>query len=248
MLESVMQPPQPPQIQEITMMDLANEGMIEMVKVPMQRIYVGVVVGDKKLYGRLLNCSEYPIITIMNLHTGSPYPLSDVRMVKDMQRYINKVRSLIVAHASTSTNVKVMVPRGTDVEALRQQWAQPGAIIEVDFAEGTPIPVAPLPMPNELYANEQQAKSDIDHQLGLFDNMMGNSASAPDTYRGIMMLDEFGQRRIKVKQAVIEQALRELGKVLIAFIQEFYVAEKQVRILQPNNSMTEYAINKRLVS
>ena len=218
---ALMEPPQQPQIQEATMDLLIQENQVEMVKVPMQRVYMGVVVGDKKIYGRLLNCSEYPIITMMNLHTGSPYPLSDVRMVKDMQRYINKIRSLIVAHASTSTNVKVMVPRGTDTEALREQWAQPGAIIEVDFAEGTPIAVAPLPMPNELYANEQQAKTDIDHQLGLFDNMMGNSQSAPDTYRGIMMLDEFGQRRIKVKQATIEQALQELGKVLIAFIQEF---------------------------
>ena len=246
LLQQGMQPPQPPQIQQTIMQNLLEEGQISVVKVPMQRIYMGVVVGDKKLYGRLLNCEEYPIITMMNMHTGSPYPLSDIRMVKDMQRYINKVRSLIVAHASTSTNVKVMVPRGTDVEALKEQWAQPGAIIEVDFTEGQPVPVAPLPMPNELYQNEQVAKNDIDHQLGLYESMAGNSAAAPDTYRGIMMMDEFGQRRIKVKQAVIEQALQQLGKTLIAFIQEFYVAEKQIRILQPNNSMTEYAVNKRL--
>lgn len=246
MQQQGMQPPQPPQIQQLTMADLFAEEQITTVKVPMQRIYMGVVVGDTKLYGRLLNCEEYPIITMMNLHTGSPYPLSDVRMIKDIQRYINKVRSLIVAHASTSTNVKVMVPRGTDVAALKEQWAQPGAIIEVDFAEGQPIPVSPLPMPNELYQNEQIAKNDIDHQLGLYDSMAGNSANAPDTYRGIMMLDEFGQRRIKVKQAVIEQALQCLGKTIIAFIQEFYIAEKQLRILQPNNSINEYAVNKRM--
>jgi predicted DNA-binding protein YlxM (UPF0122 family) len=246
MQENQMQPPQPPQIQQLTMGDLLEMQQIKVVKVPMQRIYMGVVVGDKKLYGRLLNCSEYPIITMMNMHTGSPYPLSDVRMIKDMQRYINKIRSLIVAHASTSTNVKIMVPRGTDVEALKKQWSEPGAIIELDFTEGTPIPVAPLPMPNELYQNEITAKSDIDHQLGLFDSMMGNSAAAPDTYRGIMMLDEFGQRRIKVKQAVIEQGVQALGKVIIDFIQEFYIAEKQIRILQPNNSLSEYAVNKRL--
>ena len=246
MIQQGMQPPQPPQIEQITMAQLYEEGQIDAVIVPMQRIYMGVVVGNKKLYGRLLNCEEYPIITMMNMHTGSPYPLSDVRMIKDMQRYINKVRSLIVAHASTSTNVKVMVPRGTDVAALKEQWAQPGAIIEVDFAEGQPVPVAPLPMPNELYQNEQVAKNDIDHQLGLYEAMAGNSAASPDTYRGIMMMDEFGQRRIKVKQAVIEQALQELGKCLIAFIQEFYVAEKQIRILQPNNSLSEYAVNKRL--
>lgn len=246
MQEYIMNPPQPPQIQQVFMYNLLDQGMITIVPVPMQRVYMGVVIGNKKLYGRLLNCSEYPIIPFMNMHTGSPYPLSDVRLIKDTQRYINKVRSLIIAHASTSTNVKVMVPRGTDTEALKEQWAQPGAIIEVDFAEGQPIPVAPLPMPTALYENEAISKADIDHQLGLYESMAGNTQSSPDTYRGIMMLDEFGQRRIKVKQAVIEQGLQELGRLLIAFIQEFYVAEKQIRILQPNNSLTEYVVNKRL--
>ena len=244
--EQGMQPPQPPQTQQVTMLELAEQGLITAVKVPMQRIQMGFVAGDKTLYRRLLNCEEYPIIPLMNMHTGSPYPLSDVRLVKDMQKYINKIRSLIVAHASTSTNVKVLVPRGTDVEALKEQWAQPGAIIELDFTEGQPVPVAPLPMPNELYQNEIMAKQDIDHELGLFENMMGNPQAAPDTYRGIMMLDEFGQRRIKVKQAVIEQALTLLGKVIISFVQEFYIAEKMIRILQPNNSLSEFAINKRL--
>jgi len=246
MQQQGIQAPQPPQIQQLQMKDMLQNEQITLVKVPMQRIYMGVVAGDKFLYGRLLACEEYPIITLMNMHTGSPFPLSDVRMIKDLQKYVNKIKSLIVAHASTSTNVKVMVPRGTDVEALKEQWAQPGAIIEVDFTEGTPIPVMPLPMPNELYQNEQVAKGDIDHQLGLYDSMMGNTANAPDTYRGIMMLDEFGQRRIRVKQAVVEDALQTLGKLLIAFIQEFYVAEKQIRILQPNNSLTEFAVNKRL--
>jgi hypothetical protein len=45
---------------------------------------------------------------------------------------------------------------------------------------------------------------------------------------------------------VVEDALQTLGKLLIAFIQEFYVAEKQIRILQPNNSLTEFVVNKRL--
>ena len=246
LIDQGIEPPQQPNIQQTKMSAIVEAGNVSMVKVPMQRIYMGVVAGDKFLYGRLLSCEEYPIITLMNMHTGSPYPLSDVRMIKDLQKYVNKIKSLIVAHASTSTNVKVMVPRGTDTEALKQQWAQPGAIIEIDFAEGAPIPVMPLPMPNELYQNEIVAKSDIDHQLGLYDTMMGNSSNAPDTYRGIMMMDEFGQRRIRVKQAVVEDALQMLGKLLISFIQEFYVAEKQIRILQPNNSMTEFAVNKRL--
>ena len=73
--EQGMQPPQPPQIQQVRMMDLAEQGLITAVKVPMQRIQMGFVVGDKTLYRRLLNCEEYPIIPLMNMipvhHTRS---------------------------------------------------------------------------------------------------------------------------------------------------------------------------------
>lgn len=244
--EGQIQPPQEPQIEESRIEELFELGLIKAVSVPKQRIRMAVVVGDQLLYQRILPCEEYPIVLVMNMHTGTPYPLSDVRMVKDMQRYINKVRSLIVAHATASTNVKLLVPKGTDVEQLKKLWAQPNAIIDVDFSDGVPVPVQPLPMPNELYQNELTAKQDIDHQLGLYESMMGNSAAAPDTYRGIMMMDEFGQRKIRSKQSHIEVALQRLGTVLVPFIQEFYTVEKQFRILNPNNSMSEYAINKGL--
>jgi len=32
----------------------------------------------------------------MNIHNRTPYPVSDVRMVKDMQEYINKTRSQLI--------------------------------------------------------------------------------------------------------------------------------------------------------
>jgi len=153
--------------------------MITIVPVPMQRVYMGVVIGNKKLYGRLLNCSEYPIIPFMNMHTGSPYPLSDVRLIKDTQRYINKVRSLIIAHASTSTNVKVMVPTW---ELIQRRWKSsglsPGAIIEVDFAEGQPIPVAPLPMPTACMRTRLSRKLTLITSSDSMSPMAGNTQSS----------------------------------------------------------------------
>jgi len=173
--------------------------------------------------------------------------MSDVRMVKGMQEYINKTRSLIIAHATTSTNTKILIPSGSiDMREFEEKWAQPGVAIECDFDQGQPVPVQPSPLPNELYSNEQTAKNDIDHQLGLYELMMGNSQAAPSTYKATISIDEFGQRKMKSKLADIEVGLKRLGEIAIPMMQQLYTEEKVIRLLQPNNSMSEYVINKKL--
>ena len=95
--------------------------------------------------------------------------------------------------------------------------------------------------------NEQTAKNDIDHALGVYEMMQGNSAAAPQTYKATIALDEFGQRKMKSKLADIEAALVRLGQVAIPLMQQLYTSEKIIRVIQPNNSLSEYVVNKKLV-
>ena len=239
--------PPPPVIEKLTYQDLVEQDIIETVSVPVQRIKMCVIMGDSYLYSRILPIDHYPIVFFMNIHNRTPYPVSDVRMVKDMQEYINKTRSLIIAHATTSTNTKILIPSGSvDMQDFEQRWAQPGVAIEVDMDQGVPQPIQPTPLPNSLYQNEIAAKQDIDHQLGLYEMMMGNTDKAPDTYKATVSLDEFGQRKIKSKLQDIETGLVRMAKVAIPLMQQLYQAEKIVRLVQPNNSLTEYAINKKM--
>ena len=236
-----------PNVKIVSRAELIQEGMIDAVPIEVVKIKQCVILGDKHLYSRVLPTSSYPIVPMVNLHTRTPFPMSDVRMVKGLQDYINKTRSLIIAHATTSTNMKVLVPSGSvDMAEFEQKWAQPGVGIEVDFDLGQPVVASPTPLPNELYQNEQSAKNDIDHQLGLYEMMMGNSQAAPQTYKATISLDEFGQRKIKSKLADIESALTRVGQIAIQLMQELYQSEKVFRIVNPNNSLSEYAINKRL--
>ena len=240
--------PEPPQVEETTHEDLIQKGVINDVVVTVKRVKMCVVMGDKYLYERILPTQHYPVIFYMNMHTRTPYPVSDVRMVKGLQEYINKTRSLIIAHATTSTNLKVLVPSGSvDMKDFEEKWAQPGVGIEVDFDMGQPIVAQPAPLPNELYTNEKNAASDIDHALGLYEMMMGNSQVAPHTYKATISLDEFGQRKMKSKLADIEFGLRKMGVVVIDLMQQLYKEDKVVRILKPNNTVSEYMINKRMI-
>jgi hypothetical protein len=236
-----------PEIEQLTYQDLVDEGLIEIVSVPVQRIKMCVVIGDTYLYSRILPIEHYPIVLFQNIHNRTPYPISDVRMVKDMQEYINKTRSLIVAHATTSTNTKILIPSGSvDMQDFEQRWAQPGVAIEVDMDQGAPQPIQPTPLPSTLYQNEQVAKTDIDHQLGLYELMQGNAQAAPQTYKATISLDEFGQRKIKSKLQDIETSLARVAKVAIPLMQQLFHSEKIVRLVQPNNSINEYVINKKL--
>ena len=240
--------PEPMNVEEVSFAELIERQLIQMVVTQVKRVHMCVIMGDKHLYSRELPIEDYPIVPFMSLHTRTPYPQSDVRMIKGLQEYINKMRSLIVAHATTSTNTKILVPEGSvDMAEFEQKWAQPGVAIPYDPTDGAPMPVQPSPLPNELYSGEQVAKQDIDHQLGLYEMMMGNAQAAPQTYKATISLDEFGQRKIKSKLADIEAGLTKVAQVAIPLMQQLYTQEKVFRVIQPNNSLSEFVVNKKLI-
>ena len=233
-------------IEEVTFAELIEEGTILLNEIELTRIKQVVTVGGELLFIHALPIEEYPIVTIMNSHNRNPYPMSDVRMVKGLQSYINKIRSLIVAHASSSTNVKLLIPRGSmNKKQLEEEWGRAGtAVIEFDPELGQPIVAGPIPLPNELYKNESDAKADIERILGIYALMQGDPSAMPQTYKGTLAIDEYGQRRIKSKRDDIEEGINQVAKVVVGFIQATYTTMKVMRLLQPNHKPKEIKINE----
>ena len=228
--------------------DLIADNMIQVTEVLCDKINCIISVGDTLLYQYMKPISHYPIVTLMNHHNRNPFPISDIRLVKGLQEYINKIRSLIIAHASSSTNVKLLIPRGSmDKKRLEQDWGRAGtAVIEFDPELGQPIVAGPVPLPNELYANEKEAKADIEKILGIYALMQGDQGGAPQTYKGTIALDEFGQRRIRSKKDDVESMLNQLGKVVVQMIQWIYTDRKVIRLIQPNRESKEVIVNEDL--
>ena len=229
-----------------TYQGVVDRGIITANAITIDNVHCCVSVGDIMLYHVNFPIEHYPIVTFMNRHNRNPYPISDVRLVKGLQEYINKIRSLIVAHASSSTNVKLLIPRGSmNKKQLEEEWARAGtAVIEFDPELGQPIVAGPVPLPNELYRNEADAKADIERILGIYALMQGDQGGAPQTYKGTVALDEFGQRRIKSKKDDIEAGLNQLAKVVVQLIQAYYTNEKTIRLINPNSIPTEIALNQ----
>ena len=108
-----------------TVGELVGMGKITANEIEKCCVAMTVSVGDNMLYQRVLPTEEYPIVPLMNIHHRNPFPESDVRLFRPLQEYINKIRSLIIAHASTSTNVKLLIPRGSaDIRMIEEEWEE----------------------------------------------------------------------------------------------------------------------------
>jgi len=233
-------------VEKTSFADMIQDEKIKTNECSVDHVKCYFSIGNELLFETIYAVDHYPLVPIMNRHNRNPYPISDVRLVKGLQEYINKIRSLIIAHASSSTNVKLLIPRGSmDKKHLEEEWGRAGtAVIEYDPELGQPIVAGPIPLPNELYKNEAEAKQDIERILGIYALMQGDQGAAPQTYKGTVALDEFGQRRIKSKKDDVESALNQLAKVVIAYMQSYYTSEKVMRLLHPNTAPTEIVINK----
>ena len=230
----------------VTNAEMIEEGVIVLNRVMVDRIQRILSIGGLLVDNIIMDIDEYPIVPLMNRHNRNPYPMSDVRFVKPIQEYINKLTSLIIAHASSSTNTKLLIPRGSmDRKQLEEEWSRAGTgVIEYDPELGQPIVAGPIPLPNELYKNKEDAKTSIYQILGIHPLSQGDPSAAPQTYKGTVAIDEYAQRRIKSKLDDIDEMLNQVARVVIQLIQQTYTDEKVVRLMKPDGRTTQATLNK----
>ena len=223
-------------------------GDIEFVEVTQTRIRETCSVGQIILYQRICNTDVYPIIPVPNIWTNTPYPQSDVRKGKDLQRFINKMHSLLTAHAQASAGLKLLIPQGSvqDLEQLERDWANPNATIEYDGSFGEPHFPSPQPLAGSIMELPKQVERYIDLNMGIYEMQQGNPEAAPRTASATMQLEDFGQRRSKSKLRDIEGSIKRLGRVVYNMAKKHYNFQKTFAIVQPNNDLNEYTINKKI--
>lgn len=233
-----------------TVGELVDMGAIQSKWFMLDRIKVTATVGDQLLYEPfILETSFYPIVPLPNASNRNPYPISDVRRVRDLQDLINKTNSLILAHAANSTNLKVFYPQGSvpDPSLLEQEWSRAGAAFlpyDPAFGERGGITIAsPPPLPAELYTNMDRFIQMMERIMGVFSASQGDPTNAPSTFKGTMAIDEFGARRMKSKMDDLYTSLARLGKVCLDLAQDTYTEEKMVRLFQPDGAVQEANIN-----
>ncbi len=214
------------------------KNIVDNVQFYSTRIKQTCVAGDKLLYEQILpeTITEYPLVPFHFKWTGTPYPISAVSPLIGKQREINKAHQIMVHNASLGSSLRWMYEEGSiDAEIWEKYSSSPGALLPIRPGVERPTPVMPAPLSNAFFQIVQQGKGDMEYLAGIYSSMMGDSAGASETYRGMLALDEYGTRRIKQwMNTSIEPGLRQLGQLVLQFSQSTYTAYKRFRLIQPS--------------
>ena len=210
--------------------------IIDAIKFYENRIVVTCSVGDDiLLYERTLPVSEYPIVPISYMYTGTPYPMSSIVPLMGKQQEINKAHQIMLHNANLASNLRWMYEEGSVPEEEWERYSSaPGALLKYRQGFNAPTPVMPAPINNAFFTVVQEGKGDAEYIAGVPSAMMGFTQQQSETYRGLLANDEFGTRRLKAWMgSIAEPALEHLGKCFQMFSQSHYTAEKVFRIVQP---------------
>ena len=200
------------------------------------RIKLVCSVGDDVfLYEYELPITEYPIVPVPYLYTGTPYPMSAVMPLIGKQQEINKAHQIMVHNANLASNLRWLYEEGSvDEEEWEQYSSSPGALLKYRQGFQPPTPVLPAPINNAFYTITQEGKADAEYISGVPSAMMGFTQEQAETYRGLLANDEFGTRRLKSwMSTIVEPALEHLGKCFQMVAQKHYTIDKVFRIVQP---------------
>ena len=105
------------------------------------------------------------------------------------------------------------------------------------------VPFIPIRKSGKLPGKTIKYKYDLEYGFGIFELMQGSGMNSPSTYRGTLVVDEFGQRRIKSRRDDIENFLNQCAKVAVPLMQQIYTEEKVIRLVQPNGLEKEQRFN-----
>tara|TARA_R100000656_G_scaffold54726_1_gene43098 strand:- start:366 stop:2609 length:2244 start_codon:yes stop_codon:yes gene_type:complete len=218
--------------------------IVDAIKFYENRVKLCVIAGDKLLYEDILQIKEYPIVPFVYQHTGTPFPLGAVSPLVGKQRELNKAHQIMIHNANLASNLRWMYEEGSVPEEEWEKYSSsPGALLKYRQGFAPPAPVQPLPLNSAFYGITENAKRDMEYTSGIYSSMQGDTGSSPETYRGLLAMDEYGTRRIKAwMQNIIEPSLEHLGKIFKDFAQDTYQAHKVFRIVQPNNINEEKSI------
>ena len=219
-----------------------SKDIVNAVKFHENKIVLTCSVGDDVLlYERMLPISEYPIVPIPYMYTGTPYPMSAVMPLIGKQQEINKSHQIMLHNANLASNLRWMYEEGSVPEEEWEQYSSaPGALLKYRQGFNPPTPVLPAPINNAFFSVVQEGKQDAEYISGVPSAMMGFTQEQPETYRGLLANDEFGTRRLKSwMSSIVEPCLEHLGRVFQEVAQKHYSIDKVFRIVQPEAGQQE---------
>lgn len=183
-------------------------------------------------------------------YQGIQYTRSFCYYAKDAQRALNYTG---VSIAQCLKNLRREPYLGTlaNIRGHEDDWKNPERVQGILLAEPDPI-TKQLPIKqgaseisSSLMTNYQRLTNDIQSQLGMYAEMMGDETNA-ESGKAIFNRGVQGATSLGVYQTNLKYGLRAVGKCMLQMIPILYNSERRVSLMMHDGSSRSVMINKKL--
>lgn len=234
--------------------DFVAAGIIEAKAKTLKRVQITCSVGGVALYQYVLPSGQYPIFPFHTQHDRNPYPTSLATKCRPIIEHYNKKQQGIIAKISAAMGNTWWTQQGTleasgGKEAAENELLNPAPKILEYVGDQPPVQAQPVPLPAELFANQDRLKRDLYDITGYYPSAQGSQGERPDreTWRGTLHHDEAAHRRVRQAINDLHDVLNDAGRFVADMIPFVYTKERIVTIFEPDQGkMRRRRINRVL--
>jgi hypothetical protein len=164
---------------------------------------------------------------------GQPHGDAPMTAVVGLQREYNEVNAQIKEHHNLLLRGKWLVPLGSNIRR-GQITSEPGEVLQ--YTPGLKPEMADLrPLPQKVYDEREKILEDFQLISGLHKVSMGTPPPGVTSGRAFLTLQEADDSDFGPLMESIDNAVAQLGWLILQLIQRYYEEERLVRVSGENN-------------
>jgi len=204
---------------------------------------LGIVLADK---ANIYNDGYSPFVLIKDYDIpGQFWGEGEPSQLLSPQKHMNDLYNAIIDNAKATANMPWIIDKNAGI-GTGKITARPGLIIRKNPGSEVRRDNPPS-MPNYVSNTIESFKNDIQHISGIFDSLMGNSATGVYTAQGILALQEAGQSRIRLKVKLLEAGLGKIATLFHSRMRQFWKTDRFIRITRQDGSYDMKMFNKKIL-
>jgi len=178
--------------------------------------------------------TTYPIIPIYSdVTVVNPLKVSDLELMRDTQRYANKMNNITIMNAqatgSPKTFVRLQDIPGEDLEQFNNDYSIPGAVLGLGPNAEAPVVVSSQPLNNayfSLYRDAVQHLTQTYSGLGLDGNNTDSASHQPSLFEKREVLMD----SMKITSGIYEAALSQMAIHILELVTTYMDDNTVVRL------------------
>jgi len=195
--------------------------------------YTGILLQDKWLHKSKLPANTMPLQFVNYTHVpGRVWGIGLIEPLLELQVLYNRGRGQITENVELMGNPKWLIPKNAGISKNALSTSKPGEKVFYNANAGpAPQQIAAAPMPQYVYDNIKQLSAEMMDVAGIHSTSLGKRAIGIESGAAIEALAGKDMQQLQVTQENIEQAVRDMGNVVLKLMKNFFSEERMIRIM-----------------